>query len=380
MTDKQIIPLALRGILDDIEKEAGESIFIGNMPEFDFIPFSSPQLNYLTRGGIPVGASTEIVGEEHSGKSTLAQDLIKNYQEYEAKRVEEKRKQLKEKLKEAKTKSAKTAVETELAETIERPAVYLDIEQTLNPRWLEKLGVDETKVIIYKPADVGIEVPLDNIIKMMETKAIGLVVIDSVGQMISTAEHETSIGKGNFGGASKSLTKYYKKAAPLYARNKIAHIVINQTREDLGGYNRLIRPGGKANQFAQSVVLRLRPTALYDDKYQVIPRHEALVHSRETTVNLIKNKMSGADRQTTQFNIRPNYGLDIPFDTLQQALIDGYIIKGGAWYTIFDVNTGEELTKVQGQARVLDFLEENPDYLTSLSEKLYELAIKDEEE
>lgn len=370
--------MELQGIIGDIEKESGESIFVGNMPEFDFVRFSSPQLNYLTRGGIPMGASTEIVGEEHSGKSTLAQDLIKNYQEFEAKRVVTKLKELNEDLSKAKSKREKERLEEEIENTVERPTIYLDIEQTLNPIWLAKIGVDESKVIVYKPADVGIEKPLDNIIRFLETGAVGMVVIDSVGQMISTAEQESSVGKGNYGGIAKSLTKYYKKAAPLYARYKVAHVVINQTREDLSGYGQLIRPGGKANQFAQSVVLRLRPATKFDEKYQAVSNNAELVHSRETVVNMVKNKMRGADRQTTRFTIRPNYGLDLPFDTLQQALVDGYITKGGAWYSVFDVKTGEELVKVQGQANVLDYLENNPEVMEDLQEKLYELSIQED--
>ena len=46
----------------------------------DRIPFSSPRLNYLTRGGIPWPGATELSGPESSGKTTLLGDLIANAQ------------------------------------------------------------------------------------------------------------------------------------------------------------------------------------------------------------------------------------------------------------------------------------------------------------
>lgn len=366
-------------ILDDIEKDFGQSIFIGTLPEFKFIPFSSPQLNYLLRGGIPYGASSEIVGEEHSGKSTLLLDLISNYQKQEIIRVEDERARLTEEIKGAKGRALKD-LEAELDNVKERVAVYLDIEMTTNPQWMKKMGVDETKVVIYQPKAVGIEEPLDHILKMMETDVVGFVAIDSVGQMISTAEQESEVGKGNYGGISKSLTKYYKKASPLYSKNKIAHVVVNQTRQDLSGYNQLVRPGGNAHKFAQSVVLRLRPGAMFDEKYTSIPRKEATVHARETIVNLVKNKMTGSDRQTTSFTIKPNYGIDVMFDTAEMAMEIGAILKGGSWYTIIDMATGEVLTKVQGIAAVMSYLEENEEYYNGLKDYLYAEAIKDEDE
>lgn len=364
-------------ILDDIEKDFGQSIFIGTLPEFKFIPFSSPQLNYLLRGGIPYGASSEIVGEEHSGKSTLVLDLIKNYQEQEIIRVEEIKAKLKEDIKRAKGRELKN-LEEELANVRERVAVYLDIEMTTNPQWMKKMGVDENKVVIYQPKAVGIEEPLDHILKMMETDAVGFVAIDSVGQMISTAEQESEVGKGNYGGISKSLTKYYKKASPLYSKNKIAHVVVNQTRQDLSGYNQLVRPGGNAHKFAQSVVLRLRPGTMFNEKYVSIPRKEASVHSRETIVNLVKNKMTGSDRQTTSFTIKPNHGIDVMFDTAEMAMEVGAILKGGSWYTVIDVKTGEVVAKVQGIAAVMDYLEENEEFYKSLKDYLYQEATRDE--
>lgn len=46
----------------------------------EFIPYTSPKMNYLTRGGAPVGRMIELVGLPQSGKTTTALDIISNFQ------------------------------------------------------------------------------------------------------------------------------------------------------------------------------------------------------------------------------------------------------------------------------------------------------------
>ena len=44
----------------------------------EFIPFTSPKMNYLTRGGVPVGRMIEFEGHPQSGKTTTALDELAN--------------------------------------------------------------------------------------------------------------------------------------------------------------------------------------------------------------------------------------------------------------------------------------------------------------
>ena len=79
-----------------------------DLKSMEFIPYSSPQMNYLTRGGVPVGRMIELVGLPQSGKTTTALDILSNFQK----------------------------------KYPERLAVYLDAENTLDRDWGETLGVD----------------------------------------------------------------------------------------------------------------------------------------------------------------------------------------------------------------------------------------------
>ena len=44
------------------------------------VPFSSPRLNYMLYGGLPVGRIIEFAGEEGGGKTTTALDVVANAQ------------------------------------------------------------------------------------------------------------------------------------------------------------------------------------------------------------------------------------------------------------------------------------------------------------
>ena len=46
----------------------------------EFIPYTFPQMNYLARGGVPIGRMIQLVGLPQSGKTTTALDIISNYQ------------------------------------------------------------------------------------------------------------------------------------------------------------------------------------------------------------------------------------------------------------------------------------------------------------
>ena len=63
-------------ILQQIDKECGGIVETGvEKNDYDRIPFSSPRLNYMTFGGLPLGHIIEFSGPEGSGKTTTAHKL-----------------------------------------------------------------------------------------------------------------------------------------------------------------------------------------------------------------------------------------------------------------------------------------------------------------
>ena len=70
---------ALDEALNNIAKQYGEDVVETGVEknDYDRIPFSSPRLNYMSFGGLPLGHLHEFSGPEGSGKTTTAFDIIK---------------------------------------------------------------------------------------------------------------------------------------------------------------------------------------------------------------------------------------------------------------------------------------------------------------
>lgn len=373
----------LASVIENLKKTQGNVIFSDDLPKRGLVPFTSPYLNEATRGGLPRGVSNEIAGDEHTGKTTLALDIIKNYQKIARQEYLDEKKALEEEIKTAKGKKLKDA-EEKLANLREKITVYIDLEHTLNPEWITKLGVDisEDRVFFYQAPPTGAEDALDVVIDLLETGDVGAIVVDSVGVMISTAENESDMSKGNFGGISKALTKFYKKAIPYTGMNNVLLLMINQTREDMSGYNRFIRPGGKAHAFAQSTVLRLRPSSdhLYEQNYKKGSGNSVGIWAKGIKVQVNKLKQASNRTTNTVYTIRVGRGVDRLYDTLHMSKELGFITQAGAFYTFWDEKTGEEISKQQGEYKALKFLGENPELLDNLWNRCYDYSITDLED
>ena len=69
-------------LVNQINKQFKEDIASRGIPvrHFERIPFTSPLANYMVYGGIPRGRIIEFAGEENSGKTTTALDVVANAQ------------------------------------------------------------------------------------------------------------------------------------------------------------------------------------------------------------------------------------------------------------------------------------------------------------
>ena len=70
-------------IMKRVNKDVKEEAFTKGMPvyEYEKIPFTSPKMNFITHGGLPLGRLIEFYGEEGGGKTTTALDMIANFQQ-----------------------------------------------------------------------------------------------------------------------------------------------------------------------------------------------------------------------------------------------------------------------------------------------------------
>jgi len=200
------------------------------------IPFTSPRLNYMTYGGLPRGRLIEFAGEEGGGKTTTALDICKNAQELFQKEYDEE-------LSNTTDATRKKYLESRGPKQI----FYADCENTLDEDWAAKLGVDVDNLYIVKPQTQSAEDIFQMVLDAIETDEVGLVVIDSLGVMLSKQAYEKDMTEKTYGGISMPLTLFSKKATLSCKKYDCTVIGINQMRDDMNSmYGGRTTTGGKA--------------------------------------------------------------------------------------------------------------------------------------
>lgn len=323
-------------LIKEMNKKTKEEVVKFGITEYNFkrIPFTSPRMNYMTYGGLPVGKLIEFYGEEHGGKTTTALDVVANYQQMED----------------------------------TRKVLYVDAENTLDVEWARKIGVDVDAMIVFKPTNHSAEAIFEFTLQMIETGEVGLVVIDSLGVMISAQALDKSVEEKTYAGISMALTNFCEKAVQFCQKSQCTVIGINQMRDDMNAMyaGATKTPGGKAWKHNCTARLQFSRGAFIDEKGNEIKRSSESPAGNIVLVSMQKNKSCPPNRRTGFYTISYEFGVDYLKDLVELAIKYGVIEKNGGWFNIINTDTGELIDKIQGQANVNDYLE-NPDNESVLS-------------
>jgi recombination protein RecA len=367
-------------LIKDFNKQYKEEIAARGIPRIETqkIPFSSPRANYMLYGGIPRGRIVEFAGEENGGKTTTALDIVANAQKLfqeeweneitELEAIDKKKKEQQSRLDYIKARGPKQIV-------------YADCENTLDEEWAQKLGVDIDKLILLKPQSQTAEQIFEMLLQMIDTDEVGLVVIDSLGVMLSAQAYEKSMEEKTYGGIAAALTLFSKKAELLCTKYNCTLIGINQMREDMNSpYGGMITTGGKGWKHNCSVRLMFQKGAYIDEKGNELRRSAESPAGNLVMINIAKTKVCKPDRRVGFYTLKYDSGIDIIADTVDVALKYGIIQQAGAWFSIIDIETGEimeddtgELIKLQGKPNVIEYLKENEYLFTEIYNKIKSL-------
>lgn len=324
-------------IMKNFNKTWKEELVHTGVATYDYerIPFTSPRLNYMTFGGVPVGKLVEFYGEEHGGKTTTALDVVANYQQ-----------------------------------VYDRKVLYVDAENTLDTVWATKLGVNLDELIILNPTSQGAEDIFQFVLDMIDTDEIGLVIIDSLGVMVSNQAMEKTVDQKTYGGIAMALTNFSKKAEGLCMRNNCTVIGINQMRDDMNSmYGGTTTTGGKAWKHNTVLRLEFRRGKFIDVKGNELSRSAENPAGNIVNVALTKSKVCPPTRRTGFYTLRYDTGIDYLNDLIEVAIKYGIVKKSGAWFEIVDIETGEVISdKVQGQANVYALLENDEELLAKVEQ------------
>lgn len=337
------------------------------------IPFSSPLLNYSTYGGIPRGQITEFFGDPGGGKSSTAVDLCKNARKIFDEEYESQVSILREK---ANNKNDKIARQNlmELEDRGPKKVLYLDLEHSFDSAWAKKLGIKSGDIDIMQPPDVVAEDLLQTVQELIETNEVGMVVLDSVPSLTSRQELEKKIGERTVASIAGLMTIFCRKIVPILKRYDCTFIFINQTRDNMDNPYVVQTPGGRALKFYCSLRIQFKIGAPVDFLGNELPNNAENPAGYIVTAKIVKQKSAPWDRKNGSYYLMAQTGIEVEMDFAQLAVKKyGIIRKAGAWMTFTDPTTGEVLEdetgkvlKVNGMAKVLDFLKLNPDYFDKL--------------
>lgn len=306
----------------------------------EFIPYTSPMMNYLTRGGVPVGRIIELVGLPQSGKTTTALDIISNFQK----------------------------------KYTDKYCVYLDAENTIDKEWGETLGVDWSKVILIQPESEYGEELLDMLLDYIRSGKIGLAVLDSAPFIIPKAVQEKGLDEKSYGGNSALMKSFCDKAVPLCKKVECTFLLINQLRENIGNpYKPFKIPCGTAIAHACSQILWFTKGSLLDEKYKEVSSGYANPSGNLVSVKVEKNKVTKNDRRLQTYTLNYSTGVDEIKDTLDLAIMLGIISQAGAWYKAI-LKDGKE-QKMQGFNGVQEFYYNDLEELEYLRKQVYEAGM-----
>ncbi|MEE0186740.1 recombinase RecA [Porcipelethomonas sp.] len=317
---------ALESAIAQIEKNFGKGAIIklgaNQTMKVDAIPTGSMGLDLaLGIGGVPRGRIVELYGPESSGKTTVALHIIA----------------------EAQKQGGEVA--------------FVDVEHALDPKYAAAVGVNVDDLLVSQP-NSG-EEALEIMEALVRSGAIDVVVLDSVAALTTKAEIDGNMGDSNVGQLARLMSQAMRKLTPLLSKTNCVAVFINQIREKIGVMygNPETTPGGRALKFYSSVIIDVR-------KGEPIKNGTELIGNR-TKIKVKKNKVAPPFKEC-EFDIIFGKGISRMGEVLDIAVELDIIKKSGSWFSYDGKKLG------QGRDNVKKALEENPEMLKEIEQKVME--------
>lgn len=337
------------------------------------IPFSSPLMNWATYGGVPRDRLTEFFGEPSGGKTTTAVDVCKNAVQLFNAEYQAELGRLRDKI-----AAGNKGAQSELQDLLDRgpkKVLYVDLEHAFDGAWAKVLGLDASSIDVMTPPDITAEEVLQTILEIIETGEVGLIVLDSLPSLVTASELDKKMGERTVASLAGLLAVFSRKVVALLDRYDCTFIVINQIRDNMDNPYVVKTPGGKAPTFYASLRIYFRIGNPVDFLGNEVAQSTENPAGYLINAKLIKQKSAPFDRKLGKYYLMCNSGLRPDFDYAKLATTKyGIIKKAGAWFTLCDPYTGEVLeenempVKVNGMAKVFDYLQTHQDYYAKLRE------------
>ncbi len=315
---------ALDGVMAQIEKQYGKGAIMrldqAADTSIEVLPTGCLSLDLaIGIGGLPRGRIIEIYGPESSGKTTVALHVI---------------------------------AEAQKAGGI---AAFVDAEHALDPVYAKALGVNLDELYVSQP-DTG-EQALGITESLVNSKAVDVIVVDSVAALTPKAEIEGDMGDSHVGLQARLMSQALRKLTAITNKSKTCIIFINQLREKVGVMfgNPEVTAGGKALKFYASVRIDVRKADALKDSEGTYGSH--------TKAKVVKNKVAPPFK-TAEFDIIFGKGISKGSCLIDLGLQYDIIGKSGAWFSY----NGEKIA--QGREKAVAYLEANEQVAKEVEERI----------
>ena len=316
---------ALDSVMAQIEKQYGKGAIMrlgqdAGDTNIEVLPTGCLSLDLaIGVGGLPRGRIIEIYGPESSGKTTVALHCI---------------------------------AETQKAGGI---AAFVDAEHALDPVYAKNLGVNLDELYVSQP-DTG-EQALDITASLVNSKAVDIIVVDSVAALTPKAEIEGDMGDSHVGLQARLMSQALRKLTAITNKSKTCIIFINQLREKVGVMfgNPEVTAGGKALKFYASVRIDVRKADALKDGDGAYGNH--------TKAKIVKNKVAPPFK-TAEFDIIFGKGISKGSCLIDLGLSYDILSKSGSWFSY----NGEKIA--QGREKAVDYLENNVEVAEEIKAKI----------
>src|SRR5690242_18353380 len=270
-------------------------------------------------GGFPRGRVVEVFGPESSGKTTIALQVVAE------------------------------------AQKLGGMAAFVDAEHALDPQYAKKLGVDVDNLLISQP-DYG-EQALEIAEALVSSRAIDVLVVDSVAALVPKAELEGEMGDSHMGLQARLMSQALRKLTGIVSKSGTCLVFINQIREKIGVMfgNPETTTGGRALKFYASVRVDIRRIA-------AIKEGDAVVGSR-TKIKVVKNKVAAPFRES-EFDILYGEGISREGDLIDVAVNNNIVEKSGSWFSYKNERIG------QGRENARQFMKDNKDTMAKIESEV----------
>lgn len=327
------------------------------IPTRRIIPMRHRSLGALISGvdtpGLPTGCYIEVLGESHSGKTSLTFAMIDTV---------------------INQPPGSHAIETEVGLEripVPRRVLFIDFEQTLDIQYLQHAvsGVvfpifdkqgklknpNEANVFVHRPETL--EEGGDIMLRLIASGEFGLVVLDSIASMLSDSERGKTMAENTVGETARALGKFFRKSAYRVNQTGVVVVLVNQYRDKIGvsfGDPRTT-PGGKAARYYVSATLE----TMGGSKTPYFTG----TNSKIVKVKCKKNKITGRKDETT-YHLGNNLGLSVEVELTEALLAVGMLEQKRGGRILLQTKTQSK--DFVSMADWLDWLHKRPKMMDKL--------------